>query len=465
MTGKFVTDADLARWRAMAEAGEWVAPEGDALHACRFEPAGFRSWRLVAPDGAWRLTVSRVDPTDADPRGVLLVEAPGHPAAFGDLDGHVLLRRIGLIGGTAVSGAARDLATRLGGEVEDWARRLDYLTARVLRAAAGVAEEAVFLDLPEPPDASPWLIDRRLRRGRTISLFGPGSAGKSTLADGLAVGLATGCEIVPEWRPVELATVGVLDWDEGKAEAAVRIGAICRGAGLRLARAIHYRAMARPLADAADEVGRWAAERGIEVLIVSPFNRALRGREHGDPGAPVLEAYAVLRELGTTNILIDHVVGAATDAADAVREYGSVEKRNAVRGSFSVFPQSTAPGARVVVIRQKKADPLSPPLDPQAVRIEYEPAWPIGGRYDAIRFRPDIIVDEGEAEPQPVRLVRLIREHGEERGGRRWLSRVELCALGGFHADGLWRIAAKARERYGLDVQGEDGGYSVEVAR
>lgn len=452
-----VRDSDIARWEALM-APTWEAPAGDALHQCRFEPAGFRAWRLVAPDRSWRLTVSRIDPTETDPRGVLTVEAPGHPEAFGDLDAHVLARRISLVGGTAANAAARDLANRLGGEATAWLRRLDYLAAKVLRAAVGPGEEAIFEGEPEPPPGSPWLIPGRLRRGRTISLFGPGSAGKSTLADGIAVGLATGVEVVPEWAPSSPATVGILDWDEGREEAAVRIAAIARGAGVRLNRRIFYRSMARPLVDAADEVGRWVVERGIEVLIVSPFNRAIRQREHGDPGGPVLEAYALLRELGTTNILIDHVTGAATDATDATREYGSVEKRNADRGSFSIYAQSGAPGTRVITIRQKKPDPLAPPLDPQALRIDYRPTWPVEGRYESIRFSPDVVIETGEhgQETRYERLARVLRQFGERDGASWRMSRTQVAALTGFDAARLKDIAYRARQR-GLRIVASDG--------
>ena len=44
-----------------------------------------------------------------------------------------------------------------------------------------------------------------------MSLFGPGGASKSTIAEGLAVSLSTGIEIVPDWRPTRGYVVILLD--------------------------------------------------------------------------------------------------------------------------------------------------------------------------------------------------------------------------------------------------------------
>lgn len=73
---------------------------------------------------------------------------------------------------------------------------------------------------------------------------------------------------------------------------------------------------------------------------------------------------------------------------------------------------------------------------------------------------------EGPPPPPPpresdvARLVRLLREEGELRNGRRWLSRERLLALG-FRADTLRFTAARAR-RAGVVVRAEAGGYALE---
>jgi len=252
----------------------------------------------------------------------------------------------------------------------------------------------------------------------------------------------------------------VLDWDEGREEELVRLFAITAGHGIPALTGYRYRRMSRPLPEAADDVGRWVMAEGIELLIVTPVNRAIRQTDR-DPSGPIHELYEVLREFGTSNLLIDHVTGANIDKPDATREYGSVAKRDNARGSFSLFEQSQEPGSRVVVIRNAKPDALTPRQSAQAVRITFDPPWPnADGSYDRIRFDAAEVADSGEAvraETQHDKLARLLREHGA-------MGTVELCTVGGFAAAQLHKIADRARaqgyavrfdrraERYRLDT-------------
>jgi hypothetical protein len=250
-------------------------------------------------------------------------------------------------------------------------------------------------------------------------------------------------------------TTGVLDWDEGREEAEVRLYAIARGHSVRFLKPLRYKRMSRPLADSADEVGRWVVSGGVELLIVSPVNRALRAA-NGDPGSPVFELYEVLREFGTTNILIDHVVGAAIEK-EATREYGSVAKRDAARGSWSVYEQSASPGSRVVVLRNTKPDSLAPKLAPEAVRIEFEPHWPdLAGTYERISFHPDEVMqrDDAREETRVEKLVRILKRYGPTMGT------TELCTLSGFDAKHLKDIARRARGA-GFHVSGRDDSWTL----
>ena len=431
----------------------------DGLAGCTFEKSGFRAFRLSGP--GWQLVLSRVDVGDRDPRGLVSVYAPGHANAFGDLGGYVLSRTVGLYGGSNLRQLADALAHRVGGPLEEWMRRLDYLAVRAMRELQLSTASVTLTGLPERPGKVEYVFDGRLRRGRTLSLFGPGSAGKTTLTDGLIASATSGLEIVPGWSPSRRFVVGLLDWDEGELEERVRLHAILAGRDAKIETRFEYLPMSRPLADAADEVGRWVVEKGIELLIVSPVNRALRAA-YGDPGAPVFELYEVTREFGTTNVLLDHVTGALIDgSAPASREYGSVAKRDAARGSYSVYVQSEEPGHRVVVVRNAKPDSLAPRRPVEAVSITYSPAQPVDGCYDSILFEaasveaPEI-PSASRRESQPDKLIRLLREHGP-------LSATELAALGGFRADRVRFVARKAREtRTPLVSCGSDDRYSIE---
>lgn len=385
------------QWREDAAAGRWTPAPGDPLHECEFIKMGFRSWGLAAAtktaagDPEWRLALSRLDFGDSNPSALLEVYAPGHDAAFGNLNWFVFSHTIGTNGGTNFNQAIKRLEDTLGGAKADWDRRLTYLIKMAKEANVGGGNgtyASVFRPiLRSTPD---YIFEGRVRGGRTMSLFGPGSAGKTTIADGLIVSACAGIEVVPGWLPTRRFSVLICDWDEGEEEETVRLSAICAAYDVDLPGGYHYKRMTRPLHDVADEIGSYIAQNEVELLIVSPMGRAARNFGENITG-PVDEVYEILRTFGTTNILIDHVTGDNMKGG-AQREFGSVRKRDNARGSYAVDVQSEEPGTRVLVVRNTKSDALAPRQPDQAIRVEYEPPWPkADGSYDTITFHADEI--------------------------------------------------------------------------
>jgi hypothetical protein len=384
-------------WREEEKNGTWKPPKGDPLHECEFVKMGFRSWGLAAAtktaDGQpeWRLNLSRLDFGDSNPSALLEVFAPNHDAAFGNLNWFVFNHSIGTNGGTNFNQAIKRLEDTLGGAKADWDRRLTYLIKMAKEANVG-GGNGTFASTYRPVLMAPpeYIFDRRIRSGRTMSLFGPGSAGKTTIADGLIVSLCSGTEVVPGWIPTRKFAVLILDWDEGEEEEKVRLGAICNAYDVDLPGGYHYKRMTRALRDVADEIGAYVAQNRVEIVIVSPVGRAARNMGDNQT-APIDELYEVLRTFGTSNILIDHVTGDNMKGG-AQREFGSVRKRDNARGSYAVDVQSEEPGQRVLVVRNTKADALAPRQPDQAIRVEYDPQWPHeDGSYDRIAFHADEI--------------------------------------------------------------------------
>jgi hypothetical protein len=379
-------------WTADMISGAWTPPVGDPLHSCEFVRVGFRAYGLEAPDHSWRLTLTRLDFGASSPTALLEVHAPNHAAAFGDLGDFVFSHSVGVNGGTNFSQCIKRLYTTLGGTEKDWDRRLTYLIARARQANAGMGNGTFStMDRPMVAQPPPFVFAKRIREGRTMSLFGPGGGGKTTIVSGLVVSSCSGKEIIPNWAPSRRYTVLVLDWDEGREEEEVRLAAICNAYDVKLEGGYHYKRMSRPLADIADEVGAYVVANKIDLVVVSPVGRATR--DHGDNiTAPIDELYEILRTFGSTNILIDHVTG-QNSKGGADREYGSVRKRDNARGSYSLYPQSEDIGERVVVLRNTKADALAPRMQPQAIRIVYDPPESDDGIYATIRFLPDEVVE------------------------------------------------------------------------
>lgn len=433
-------------------------PKGLDLEGCDFVRVGFRSWGLEASDHTWKMVLSKLDFAAREPSALLTVYAPNHANALASLDWLVFTNSIGTNGGTNWKQCVTRLVDLLGADKNDWDLRLTYLVGLARKANAG-SNNGTFSISTRPARVTPppFVFHGRIREGRTMSVFGPGSAGKTTFVDGLVVSACSGTEIVPDWVPTRPYSALLLDWDEGREEEEVRLGAICAAYDVDLAAGYHYKRQTRPLYDVADEVGAYIVDQGIEIVVVSPVGRAARNL--GDNlTAPIDELYEILRSYGTTNILIDHVTGSNMKGG-ADREFGSVRKRDNARGSYSLYMQSEEVGTRVVVLKNTKADALAPRFDPQAVRITFDPPAGRGGVYDSISFGRAVVEDENDApkptmfETQPDKLARVLLRSGP-------MSTIELCAQTGFDARRLRDIVREARKK-GYAVNYDAGNYSI----
>jgi hypothetical protein len=357
--------------------------EPSSFPEARFYKSGFRSFSLEAPD--WRVTIRRVSSRKPDATAILEIYAKRQ--GFLDLGGLVCRRSISIYSELSIQRIAKDASEVTKTDQETWRRRIDYLIARAIENTQDTEQIVRVLNKPTRPDKIEWVLWGRLARGRTISLFGPGAAGKSTLADGIGLSLAAGKMILPGWVPSSVEKVMLLDWDEGEDEWLARTAAISAGhAALPEGRYLYMR-MTDPLWQAVDDVGRAIVENDVTVLIVSPVNRAIRSSNEGrDPGAPIHELYEILRQLGTSNILIDHVNSGDFRSNEGVKEYGSIAKRDNARGSFSVTVLAEGIGWRDLKITNTKPAPMRPRIQPQIVRITFDPPDSPEGIYDKIVF-------------------------------------------------------------------------------
>ena len=183
--------------------GKWHPQPADPLFECEFIRTGFRSWGLEAPDKSWKVVLNRLDFGSSNPSALLEVYAPNNEGAFGDLGWMAFTHSIGVNGGTNFNQCVARLAETLGGAKADWARRVTYLIGRAREANAGSSNGTFSTTgVPSVGKTPPFVFSGRVREGRTMSLFGPGSAGKTTIADGLIASACSGTEIIPGLAPV-----------------------------------------------------------------------------------------------------------------------------------------------------------------------------------------------------------------------------------------------------------------------
>lgn len=433
----------------------WKPLPDDSADKYTFRKTGFRSYELAAKDGTWRLVLSNVDVGKNEPRGVLSVYAPHQDAAFTDLGGIVLKRSVSLLGDRSASSVATLLNKVIGNAGEDWRRRFDHLVLLTLAMAEkGNAQRFTIDGRPELPKRGAFIFKGLMRAGRTLSVFGAGSSGKTTIVDGLIVSLASGKTVIPGWTPIRPYRVAVLDYDEGEDEERVRLYAMSNFYDVDI-NGFSYSQMGRPLVECADETGAWLIENRAEIVVVSNVNKALRS-DRGDPGGPVHDLYEVLREFGTTNILIDHVAAADLDGG-AKKEYGSIAKRDNNRGSFLIEQlKGGVAGHQTVLIKNMKPDALAFKRGDQFVGISFEPAMAKpDGTYEHISFAEADASGElaRPRETQPELMIRLLRERGA-------MTPQELCVIGGFHANRVRDVAREVRA-LGIGLNYDKGSYAL----
>jgi len=106
-----------------------------------------------------------------------------------------------------------------------------------------------------------------LEEGEPTTIYGPGGAGKSYLADYIAVLVQMNHPGIGDWLP-KSSNVLYLDWESSGSIHSRRIWAIKRGLGITTDETILYRFCTQPLAYDIIEIQRQILEHDIKLIIV-----------------------------------------------------------------------------------------------------------------------------------------------------------------------------------------------------
>lgn len=353
---------------------------------------GYRLSSQAGEDPAWMVAIQRIRAAGHEVRGEILVQSDGE---------HVLGGAFNVSSLTTRATTARLLAARV--PRVNWGRALEQICIGVIAAESrGPAAEVI-------GDRRPDAIDHRLLGpilpvGHATVLFGPGGAGKSTLAAAVATSVSSGTEILPGWVPAEAVPVVVLDWEASANDWSNLIASVAEGAGIEAPKVV-YLAMARPLADELERIAEVVASVGAALLIIDSMALALgTAREGADPADQVLRLHAALRHLGVTSLLVDHVAGQdlGQPANGSSKPYGSVYKVNAARAVWELRrEQEPRDGVAEVMLVNPKAN-LGPRHASVGLRMVYEGS--------AVRFERAEVTAPELAERLPIhqRMRRLL---------------------------------------------------------
>jgi len=185
---------------------------------------------------------------------------------------------------------------------------------------------------PETEDAfllSPYIVDGPVASG----IFAEGGAGKSLIALGMAVSVATGEDILGS-VPSRLGPVLYLDWEWGPAAHAERLRAICAGSGIELPQGmLWYRREYASILESSVSIREFIATHGIVLVVVDSLGFA-RG---GEPESAdlTLRTFGVMNSYRTPVLYTDHI---AKNAIDRTKSFGSVYTGNSSRKVWRLDP-------------------------------------------------------------------------------------------------------------------------------
>ena len=396
-------------------------------------------YRVVFTSGV-EMTLTRVRESRGEIHGELHVGVKGDDKAYPER--HLFTARFNVSSITSRTSAAKYLASRM---QADWGSMLERFCLEVLRLERK-GEEFTTVGQSETQEPDRWLLKPLLLQRKTTIIFGAGGSWKSTVGAACAVQVTTGQDVVPGWKVQGEGKVLVLDWEDSSATWNERIRYIAIGAGVNPPE-IHYRSMSRPLADEVESVANYIGAHGINLAIVDSVGLAMGATQDGDGVADgAFRLFAALRELRTTNLLIDHVAGAELGAKNGLspKPYGSVYKQNLARSVFEIRSDKQVGEMHEIVLVHTKQNVAR--VSPQELSVEYGDG--------VIKFRREGVRTQEVMAALPVieRIFRVIdggktvQELADETG----CSKAQIGQAMRTHKD---RFVKLDGGRYGLSAQ------------
>lgn len=295
-------------------------------------------WRFLPAEAPVSFTFSRI----VERRDELTAEIHVQTIGKGDT-GHVLRRRVNLLGSRTLSDLAKDLdlATDMAGW--PWKKIIEQSFGSVIEQHRQGDEVRLLGGRTDAPPAPDHMIDGLILANTANTWFGPGGTGKSTAAAAACVAHALGRDFagVPCAKGVPL----YLDWEDEEEAFERMLWDVSRGYGLEESARVHWRRMKAPLAAEIAYISALIDRIGATLIVIDSATRAMGSAgEHGTYESTAVSFAEAIRALGKVTVLIlDHVDGAAVkDGGVAKKSYGSIHKMNFVRNAWSLTPDDEA---------------------------------------------------------------------------------------------------------------------------
>jgi hypothetical protein len=208
----------------------------------------------------------------------------------------------------------------------DWEALLHQAASKVLESYRE-GEPVIDLALHTPTEAAEFVLEPFLVSKKPNILFGEGGIGKTTLADWMAVIVASGekdAGFVPEPMPVLC-----LDYEDDADEKHARIGKLVAGLGLNSFPHVYYRYCHQPVTHEVAEIQRIVVEKEIGLIVIDSAGPACGGEP--EKADPTIRYFNALRSFRVTTLTIAHVTKNGGDKYP----YGNVYWWNTARNIWN----------------------------------------------------------------------------------------------------------------------------------
>jgi len=288
-------------------------------------------WRVVPVDGVdvsyewrgWRIWASWPVRTRTDVETTIRVEYVG--AAGPQLV--LSTTRLKLLSGSALKGLVTEMR-RLNIDHED----LNTFVHQLAEDLMGWYRKGQATVYPEPAqrNGAGWLIYPIWPRAGVTAVAAAGGSYKSFLAQGLALQLATGREVLAGNTRTPRTTTRVLylDWEADKETFAERLYALTAGADIDPGAHLAYREMRIPLTDAAPGLADEVRSGKFGAVIVDSMSASVGGDLID--ASTVNAFYDAVRLLGVPCLVLAHK-SAESAKNRSKRFFGSIMSENRVR--------------------------------------------------------------------------------------------------------------------------------------
>jgi hypothetical protein len=261
-----------------------------------------------------------------------------------------------------------------------WDAMLETMSERVIQDIRQ-GNPVISLDQWPKPDAAKELIRNILPVGETTVMFAAGGSGKSYLAMGMSVAVATMKRLPCGITPLLQQKVMYVDWETSPDQQRLRLGSVCEGLGVGLP-PIKYTSYFRPLATDIKRLREEVARFDIGMVVVDSLAPACGG-DPSDAGNTI-DFFNALRGLGpnVTRLVIAH-----TSKENAQRDsgrgtaFGSIFIENLARSVWEVRRSEDDSDNITVGLFHRKTNE-GPQASPIGVRIRFDEPKVIFEWYD-----------------------------------------------------------------------------------